>query len=45
VEITSKLSRLLDELAAAGCTVNRLSLGQQNLEQVFMNLTQRSLRD
>ena len=40
-----ELPRLLDELAATGCTVSRLNLGQQNLEQVFMNLTQRSLRD
>ena len=40
-----QLSRLLDELATAGCTIKRLNLGQQNLEQVFMNLTQRSLRD
>jgi ABC-2 type transport system ATP-binding protein len=39
------LPRLLDELAAAGCTVSHLNYGQQNLEQVFMNLTQRSLRD
>lgn len=43
--LTVELPRLLDELAAAGCTVIRLNLGQQNLEQVFMNLTQRSLRD
>lgn len=43
--LTVELSRLLDELATAGCTVKRLSLGQQNLEQVFMNLTKRSLRD
>jgi len=42
---TAELPRLLDELAAAGCTVKRLSLGQQNLEQVFMSLTKRSLRD
>jgi len=39
------LPRLLDELAAAGCTVSDLNLGQHNLEQVFMRLTQRSLRD
>jgi len=45
VEITSEISRLLDQLTTAGCTVSRLSLGQQNLEQVFMNLTKRSLRD
>ena len=43
--LTVELPRLLDELAATGCTVNRLNFGQQNLEQVFMNLTQRSLRD
>jgi len=42
---TGELPRLLDELAATGCEVNRLNLGQQNLEQVFMNLTKRSLRD
>jgi len=42
---TAALPRLLDELAAAGCTVSRLNLGQQNLEQVFMQLTKRSLRD
>jgi len=39
------LPRLLDELAAAGCGVRDLSLGQHNLEQVFMRLTKRSLRD
>ncbi len=39
------LPRLLDELAAAGCSVRDLSLGQHNLEQVFMQLTKRSLRD
>ena len=43
--LTTEVPRLLDELAAAGCTVSRLNLGQQNLEQVFMNLTKRSLRD
>lgn len=42
---SSDLPRLLDELAAAGCAVRDLSLGQHNLEQVFMRLTQRSLRD
>ena len=40
-----QLTRLLDELAAAGCAVLGLSLGRRNLEQVFMDLTQRSLRD
>ena len=38
-------ARLLAELAAAGCEVRHLSLGRQNLEQVFMRLTRRSLRD
>ncbi|WP_265941775.1 ABC transporter ATP-binding protein [Dechloromonas sp. A34] len=42
---TAALPRLLDELAAAGCTVNNLNFGQHNLEQVFMQLTKRSLRD
>jgi len=42
---TAALPRLLDELAAAGCTVRDLNLGQHNLEQVFMRLTKRSLRD
>ncbi|HSG23549.1 MAG TPA: ABC transporter ATP-binding protein [Azonexus sp.] len=42
---TAALPRLLDELAAAGCSVRDLSLGQHNLEQVFMQLTKRSLRD
>jgi ABC-2 type transport system ATP-binding protein len=39
------LPRLLDQLAAAGCAVRRLSLGQHDLEQLFMRLTRRSLRD
>lgn len=42
---TAALPRLLDELAAAGCKVRQLNLGQHNLEQVFMQLTKRSLRD
>jgi ABC-2 type transport system ATP-binding protein len=42
---TDALPRLLDELAAAGCSIRDLNLGQHNLEQVFMRLTQRSLRD
>ncbi len=41
----SALPRLLDQLAAAGCSVRQLNLGQHNLEQVFMRLTRRSLRD
>ncbi|MFN4326831.1 MAG: ABC transporter ATP-binding protein [Azonexus sp.] len=39
------LPRLLDELAAAGCPVHRLNVGRQNLEQLFMRLTRRSLRE
>ena len=42
---TAALPRLLDDLAAAGCRVHRLNLGRQNLEQLFMRLTKRSLRD
>ncbi len=42
---TAELPRLLDELATAGCTVRQLSFGQHDLEQVFMRLTNRSLRD
>jgi len=41
----SVLPRLLDELAAAGCPLHRLNVGRQNLEQLFMRLTRRSLRD
>ena len=42
---TAELPRLLDELAATGCTVRQLSFGQHDLEQIFMRLTNRSLRD
>ena len=42
---TAALPELLAELAAAGCEIRHLSLGRQNLEQVFMRLTRRSLRD
>lgn len=42
---TAALSKLLDELSAAGCTVRHLNLGQHDLEQFFMRLTKRSLRD
>lgn len=42
---TAALPRLLDELAAAGVEVRQLNLGHHDLEQVFMRLTQRSLRD
>jgi ABC-2 type transport system ATP-binding protein len=39
------LQNLLDELASAGCSVRNLSFGEHDLEQVFMRLTNRSLRD
>jgi ABC-2 type transport system ATP-binding protein len=42
---TVALPKLLDELAAAGCEVRQMNFGQHDLEQVFMRLTQRSLRD
>ena len=42
---TAALGTALSDLAAAGCTVRSLQLGRQNLEQVFMRLTRRSLRD
>ena len=42
---TVTLQNLLDELASAGCNVRNLNLGQHDLEQVFMRLTNRSLRD
>lgn len=42
---TATIQNLLDELASAGCSVRNLNLGQHDLEQVFMRLTNRSLRD
>ena len=42
---TAALPELLAALASAGCEVRHLALGRQNLEQVFMRLTRRSLRD
>ncbi|PKO43308.1 MAG: ABC transporter ATP-binding protein [Betaproteobacteria bacterium HGW-Betaproteobacteria-4] len=42
---TVEVARLLEELAIAGCTVRQLHVGRQNLEQLFMRLTRRSLRD
>ncbi len=39
------LPRLLEELTAARCTLLDLSCGAPNLEQIFMRLTRRSLRD
>jgi ABC-2 type transport system ATP-binding protein len=43
--LTVTIQTLLDELAGAGCSVRNISLGQHDLEQVFMRLTKRSLRD
>lgn len=40
-----QLPALLQTLAAQGCQVQSLAYGQQNLEQVFMQLTKRGLRD
>ena len=42
---TVALPQLLSDLATAGCEVRELNFGQHDLEQVFMRLTQRSLRD
>ncbi|MBL8405481.1 MAG: ABC transporter ATP-binding protein [Dechloromonas sp.] len=39
------LSGLLDALADAGCSVQQLKVGRENLEHLFMRLTKRSLRD
>lgn len=39
------LPQILDELAGAGLSPLGLSLGERNLEQRFMQLTRRSLRD
>ncbi|TVT59401.1 MAG: ABC transporter ATP-binding protein [Azoarcus sp. PHD] len=39
------LPQILQDLAAHGLTPLALNHGQQNLEQVFMHLTRRSLRD
>jgi len=42
---TAALAGLLASLAGAGIGLKRLHYGQQDLEQVFMGLTRRSLRD
>ena len=39
------LPRFLVELQEHGCELLHLAYGQQNLEQIFMRLTRRSLRD
>ncbi len=42
---TAEFPALLRDLDTAGCTVLTASCGQRNLEEVFMHLTRRSLRD
>jgi ABC-2 type transport system ATP-binding protein len=42
---TAAMAALLADLDTAGCRVREASLGRQNLEQLFMRLTRRSLRD
>lgn len=42
---TETLSLLLDELARAGIVISHLACGRPDLEQLFMRLTHRSLRD
>lgn len=42
---TEALSLLLDELARAGIVISHLACGRPDLEQLFMRLTHRSLRD
>lgn len=44
-QLAGVLPTVLQTLADRGCAVLSLGYGQQNLEQVFMQLTQRSLRD
>lgn len=39
------LPGLLEALTAAGCAVQQLKVGRENLEHLFMRLTKRSLRD
>lgn len=41
----TELPALLLDLQSQGCTLHSLSLSARNLEQVFMDLTKRSLRD
>jgi ABC-2 type transport system ATP-binding protein len=39
------VSEALDQVRAAGCEPLSIAYGQRDLEQLFMQLTQRSLRD
>jgi ABC-2 type transport system ATP-binding protein len=41
----AEVGRALDAARAAGCEPLALTYGRRDLEQVFMQLTQRSLRD
>jgi ABC-2 type transport system ATP-binding protein len=45
VSSAGHIPQLMQQLLDAQCTVLGMSYGGQNLEQVFMRLTQRSLRD
>lgn len=42
---TADLAPVLAELTAAGCDLREIKLGRPSLEQLFMRLTQRTLRD
>lgn len=42
---SAETARLLDDLAGSACKLRQLHAGRQNLEQLFMRLTRRSLRD
>lgn len=45
LRLTSRPAEVLAALDAAGATVRHAEFGRANLEQLFMSLTQRSLRD
>lgn len=45
VSDSSEVAQVLEAARAAGCEALSVSYGQRNLEQLFMQLTQRSLRD
>ena len=45
VRLTARPADVFAALEAAGATVRHAELGRYNLEQLFMALTQRSLRD
>jgi ABC-2 type transport system ATP-binding protein len=45
LRLKSRPAEVLAALDAAGATVHSAEFGRGNLEQLFMSLTQRSLRD